>query len=109
LAAWGRKLFSIHAALANLTVALSCRTAIRKDADLHSSSAKSPGDVAPAKASVLSATTELPLSLTNDEAPAGLHRKCIDLTVVAGVVARVLLRPVAVHVAPADGEAAIQF
>ena len=40
---------------------------------------------------------------------AGLHGQCIDLAVVAGVVARVRFRPVATHVAPADCEAAIQF
>jgi len=41
-----------------------------------------------------------------DEAPAGLSRQRIDLAVVAGVVARVLLRPVGAHVAPGDSEAA---
>jgi hypothetical protein len=44
-----------------------------------------------------------------DDAPASLPRQRIDLAVVAGVVARVLLRPVAAHVAPTDGEAALQF
>src|SRR5262249_10038381 len=60
----------------------------------------------PALASV---TTELPLSLTNAEARTGLHREWIDLVVVAGVVACVLLRQVAAQVAPADGEEAIGF
>jgi competence protein ComEA len=56
-------------------------------------------------------TTELPLSLTApefDDALACLHCQRIDLAVVVGVVALVLLRPVAANMAPADGEAAIQ-
>jgi hypothetical protein len=45
----------------------------------------------------------------NDDAPAGLARQRIELAVVAGVVARVLLRPVAAKVAEGDGDAALQF
>jgi hypothetical protein len=45
----------------------------------------------------------------HDLALARFHRRCVDLAVVASIVARVAFRSVAAHVAPADWEAAIQI
>jgi hypothetical protein len=51
----------------------------------------------------------LPFGGWHDEAPAGLPRQRIDLAVVAGVVARVLLRPWPRTWRQGDGKAALQF